>query len=148
MKSLFHAGNVILFGFGIMILFMTYLVIRCTQNPSVMVSDQYYEQELVYQDKIDAQENTIPLDALFSLEHQGTDLQIKIPAEINNKLTKATLVVYNQADDRHDKTIAIPKNADGVYMLSAANWANGSYKLKLSIEAGAKKYYKEFSYQL
>lgn len=146
MKKLTHSGNIVLIGFGVMILFMTYLVYQCTQNPSVMVSKNYYEQELKYQDVIDAKANTEAFtDSLTMMKEEG-QISFRIPEAINKDLTTASVLVYNRADDKKDRNIELKKSMDGIYAVSTKDWGQGNYELKLSIQSGEKAYYKEFNY--
>lgn len=146
MKKLSHPGNIILIGFGVMVLFMSYLVYQCTQNPAVMVSNNYYEQELKYQDVIDAKENTVAYnDSLTMMKEEG-QISFRIPDGINKDLTTASVMVYNRADDKKDRHIELKKSLDGIYAVSTKEWGQGNYELKLSIQSGDKAYYKEFNY--
>ena len=146
MKKIMHPGNLILVGFGGMVLFMCYLVYQCTQNPSVMVSQHYYEQELVYQDLINAKTNTLPYSDSLLMNRQQNTITFQIPLSINKEITKATVLLYNRADDKKDITILLEKNNDGLYAINTSDWGQGNYELKLSIQTEGKQYYKEFNY--
>ena len=146
MKKLLHPGNIVLFGFGGMVLFMCYLVYQCTQNPSIMVSKNYYEQELKYQDLIDAKSNTVEYSDSMTIAKTEGKVVFRIPLSLNNKLTGASVKLYNRADDTKDRTIDLKKNEEGLYALNTSDWGKGNYQLKLSIHAGEKQYYKEFIY--
>lgn len=104
-----HAGNLILFGFGIMVLFIAGLVYECTQNPSVMVSNNYYEQELKYQDLIDARANAQSFnDSLLLIKNQG-EVLFKIPKELNGLMQNLKIELYNTSDDKKDKNFCVAK---------------------------------------
>ena len=144
--KLLHAGNVVLIGFGFMVVFMSYLVVRCTLNPSIMVSKNYYDEELKYQDNIDARNNTVAFSDSLTLTKSSNLLQISVPATINDQLSEISLKAYNQADDTKDKLVALNKNSEGVYQVNTSTWGKGNYKLKLSMVSNHKQYYKEFNY--
>ncbi len=146
MKKISHPGNIILMGFGGMVLFMCYLVYQCTQNPSVMVSNNYYEQELKFQDLIDAKTNTLPFTDSLIMNKESHQITFQIPLSINKEITKASVQLYNRADDKKDRTINLAKNEQGIYALNTIDWGKGNYELKLSIQTGTKQYYKEFNY--
>jgi len=146
MKKLMHAGNLILFGFGIMVLFIAGLVYECTQNPSVMVSNNYYEQELKYQDLIDARANAQSFnDSLLLIKNQG-EVLFKIPKELNGLMQNLKIELYNTSDDKKDKNFVLQKNEEGIYKVNTSTWGSGNYLLKLHFTSGAKNYYKEFNY--
>ena len=56
-SKLTHSGNVIMAGFGIMLLLMSFLVYKCIVQRTDMVSADYYEKELHFQENIDAKAN-------------------------------------------------------------------------------------------
>lgn len=146
MKKLFHSGNVVLAGFGVMIVLMSVLVYLCTKNPAIMVSKNYYEEELTYQDKIDATNNALSFDQSLTMEKGNGQVTITIPATINQQLIKASLAVYCLTDDKKDTKIDLSPNSEGVYTVDSHNWQQGNYRLKLSMESGGKNYYKEFPF--
>ncbi|HPI54945.1 MAG TPA: FixH family protein [Chitinophagaceae bacterium] len=148
MKRFAHAGNVILFGFGAMVLFMTWLVFKCTQNPSMMVNDNYYEKELKYQDVIDARVNTDAYSDSLVMSTENKVLVFRIPASLNTTMEKASLDVYNKSDSKKDQQVGLEKNNDGVYTVNTQNWAAGSYTIKLSFSSQGKAFYKEFNCML
>jgi|JI6StandDraft_1071083.scaffolds.fasta_scaffold770879_1 nitrogen fixation protein FixH len=146
MKKILHAGNIVLVGFGAMILFMSYLVFQCTQNPSVMVSKNYYEQELKYQDIIDASANADFHKDSLTMNKQNGEVIFQIPNSINRDMKSASLQLYNRADDKKDRKIELTKNEQGLYSVNTTEWGQGNYQLKLSIQTDTKQYYKEFNY--
>lgn len=148
MKRFAHAGNVILVGFGVMVLFMTWLVFKCTQNPSMMVNDNYYEKELKYQDVIDARVNTDAYSDSILMSSANKTLVFQIPTSLNGSMEKANLEVYNKSDSKKDQQVKIEKNNEGVYSVNTQNWAPGSYTVKLSFSSNGKAFYKEFNYML
>jgi hypothetical protein len=146
MNRLFHAGNIVLFGFGGMILFMSYLVFQCTQNPSVMVNKNYYEQELKYQNVIDATDNTLIYNDSLTMLKSADSVVFKIPNGINHLLTQASVQVYNQSDDTKDKVINFKKNETGIYAFKLGDLSQGNYQMILSMQSDSKSYYKKFNY--
>ncbi len=146
MKKISHPGNIVLIGFGGLILFMCYLVYGCTQNPSVMVSKNYYEQELKYQGLIDARTNTEIYSDSILLQKQQYEIIISIPSSLNKILTSANLQLYNYSDDKKDKTIHISLHEASLYTINTTQWGKGNYQLKLSMNSGTKQYYKEFTF--
>ena len=111
-----------------------------------MVSKNYYEQELKYQDLIDAKSNTVEYSDSMTIAKTEGKVVFRIPLSLNNKLTGASVKLYNRADDTKDRTIDLKKNEEGLYALNTSDWGKGNYQLKLSIHAGEKQYYKEFIY--
>lgn len=148
MKKIFHAGNLVLMGFGAMVLFMCYLVYQCTQNPSVMVTQKYYEQELTFQDKIDATYNGSTIDEFLKFQKNDQDLCFIINDSVNNTIEHLSVDFYNMADDTKDKNMGLTKNLDGKYVIPLEKGDHGNYKIKFNFNTSDKKYYKEYSVNL
>lgn len=141
-----HAGNIVMIGFGVMILFMSYLVIRCTQNPSVMVTKDYYAEELKYQDLINAKTNAEAYSDSLTMNRETSQVSFHVPVAINQTLTQIQLKVYHKSNDKNDRSVSLPKNDQGIYTVSTTDWVSGNYELKLMLTSPAKNYYREFSY--
>jgi hypothetical protein len=133
-------------GFGGMILFMSYLVFRCIQNPSVMVTKNYYEAELKYQDLIDARSNALEYNDSLTMERLPTEVIFYVPYVINKNLSEAHLEVYHKSNDQNDHSITLTKNDQGLYLVTTKDWQAGSYRLKLTLHTPEKNFYKEFPY--
>lgn len=144
MKKFIHPGNIVLAGFSAMVLFMCYLVYQCNQHPSVMVSKNYYEQEMKYQDVIDAERNANTLSEPIQMEKGRGELVFHVPKELNESVTTAHVVVYNRADDTKDRTIQFNRREDGLYSIPLSELTKGNYEMKLSVSTLSKSYYKEF----
>jgi hypothetical protein len=141
-----HAGNIILVGFGFMLVFMTWLVFKCTQNPSIMVATNYYEQEMKYQNTIDAKENTKLYYDGITMQKEASSIKFKLPEELGSNLQSMSMVAYNKSNDKLDRKYDLVMNEQGDYVVNTSDWVSSSYKLKLSIQSGNKEYYKEFNY--
>lgn len=148
MNKVFHAGNIVLIGFGAMVLFMCYLVYQCTQNPSILVTQKYYEQELTFQDKIDAAYNGSSIDEFLQFQRNERNLSFIINDSVNNTIQKLSVDFYNMADDTKDRNMGLIKNEDGKYIIPLEDGVHGNYKIKFNFNTSDKKYYKEYSVNL
>ena len=146
MKKWTHSGNIIIVGFGISIILMGYLVYSCIINPSDLTSTNYYDQEIKFQEKIDAQKNTIPFSNQIELLKKENEIVLNIPNEINKDATKISLNLYSIANKNEDKELELKKNESGVYTVNTSGWTKNNARLKLDITSNSKKYFKEFNY--
>jgi hypothetical protein len=64
LKKLTHSGNLIIAGFFLMLLFMSFLVYKCMLQRTDMVSANYYEKELNFQDNIEASKTVRPTSSV------------------------------------------------------------------------------------
>jgi nitrogen fixation protein FixH len=143
-SKLTHSGNIIIAGFGMMILFMCFLVYKSMHNETQMVSDNYYESELKFQDNINAAKNADAYGTAFSFSLDGNILHFQIPSELNAVMQDAVLNVYCISNKAEDKKLNFKKEATARYSIDASAWKKLSYTAKLSFTANGKSYYKEF----
>jgi nitrogen fixation protein FixH len=144
-SKLTHAGNVLLIGFGALIAMMSVLVYLSVRQPILMVSKDYYEQELQYQDKLNAMNNTSAFSPGFSaVPVKAGFVLLTVPESLGAHITQGTAYFYCPFDDKLDRSMKLLPSDNGQYMLGPL--AEGKrYMLKLSFTSGDKQYYKEIN---
>ena len=143
-KSKFsHSGNILLIGFGGMLIMMSVLVYLAMKQDIPMVSKHYYEQELVYQQKLNAMNNTHPYDPDFSFEKSAADLTIQLPVVLSSQLTSGTIVFYCPATEKMDREETLVASASGRYTFPLSQLPGRGYIAKITLHSGGRDYYKE-----
>jgi nitrogen fixation protein FixH len=143
-KSRFtHSGNILLVGFGMMIVMMSALVYMSMKQDIHMVSKDYYEQELVYQQKINAMAHTHAYDKQFSITENTDTILIKVPESLSKDLNKGSIYFYCPADEKMDKQEVLAANANGVYSFPRNALLGKKYIAKISMSVNDVEYYKE-----
>lgn len=142
MKTLRHSGNLLLLLFGIMLMLMSILVYRSATQQVSMVSKDYYEQELHYQQQLDARNNTRGLDNGFTLSHSGDSMVLQVPPDISRALTSGKALFYCPSNDKADTLVTLNSTPDGRYSFSRSLLKGRGYILKLDLNAAGKSYYK------
>jgi len=138
-----HSGNVLLVGFGSMLIMMSVLVYLSIKQDIPMVSKDYYEQELVYQDKLDAIDNTNAYDGAFSLSKTDEEVTVQVPKALSSIMTKGTIVFYCPSTDKMDRTETLQQNASGTYTFPISQLPGKAYIAKISLQSNGIEYYKE-----
>lgn len=126
-----------------MLVLMSLLVYRSATQKVSMVSKNYYEQELHYQQQLDAMNNTRLLDHEFSLSAGTDSIRLQLPRSISQALTSGQLHFYCPADDKADVLLPVSSSADGRYSFSRSMLKGRGYILKMDLNAGGTAYYKE-----
>ncbi len=140
-RAFTHTGNLLIAGFIGMLIMMSVLIYLCVKQDFSLVSKDYYEQELVYQQKIDATKNAG--DLAISLDKADGTILLHIPDELSSQITNGKVHFYCPANDKLDRVKTISSSADGVYRFEAKDLSNTAYIVKLSFDAKGKSYYKE-----
>lgn len=126
-----HGIILALASFIIFILSMLFLFPNGQKN-SEMVTDQYYEEELQYQNVIDAKKRADELSEKPVYSQTAKGITLKFPQDINN--TNSTFnFVLNRSDDQNldiKKTVRL--DADQSFTIPAAVLKNGNYTLRMT----------------
>jgi len=121
------------------ILFLAY---KSSQQKFDLVTENYYEAELKYQDVIDQRSNAARLSAAPSILHTVNSLSVRLPIEFENKPVQGEIYLYRASDKTKDLRQNF-KTANGFYEARFDKELSGAYSLKLSWETGGKQFYTE-----
>lgn len=125
-----HGVFLALAAFIIFILSMLFLFPNGQKN-SEMVTDNYYEEELQYQDVIDAKKRADNLSQKPSYSQTTDGIRIAFPEEYSNSDT-AVKFVLNRTDDQNlDIKKTVQLNPDHSFTIPADVLKKGNYTLRL-----------------
>lgn len=128
----------ILFGAG------TFTMVYISMNESIeLVSDDYYEQELRYQDHIDAVKSTNAQEAQITATTGSAMLTLSFP-QIGARDTYAgTIQFFRPSDKKGD--FQLPLVLDSAYgqRVPSALLAKGLWRIKVSWSVGKQEFYSE-----
>lgn len=135
-------GYIILSGYLVFVAGIVFLVYKASSQQFDLVTQDYYEQELKYQDVIDESANTAALSAPLVVERTGDQLEVRFPAEMKDKKKTIDFYLYCPADAKRDFRKTIESN-EGQLKQPLPSAMKGQYQLKLSWEVEGVKYYFE-----
>jgi nitrogen fixation protein FixH len=121
---------------------IVFLVVGSMRQSFDLVAPDYYDQELKYQDVIDAGKNQTALSAPASVTANENTVRIVFPQEFKGKIIKGTAQFYspvNSAWDRHFDLTTI----DNSMVIARTAIQQTRYKVKISWQADGKNYYQE-----
>jgi len=127
--SLFAAGTI---GF---------VVFASTQKVE-LVSEDYYKNELNYQQKIDRihRTNTLAETVQWQLTEDGKTVNFHFPTP---NVTKAIIKFYRPSSSSLDKEFSVIPDSDGNFRISVESLAKGMWRIKIEWSENDKTYYKE-----
>ena len=121
---------------------MLFLVYKANSESFDLVTENYYEAELKYQDVINQKSNASALSAAPEITHTINSVSIQLPAEFAGKVVEGEIYLYRPSDATKD----IRKNfttADAFFQLALEEDLSGSYDIKLTWKAGGKEFFQE-----
>ncbi|HJS55658.1 MAG TPA: FixH family protein [Chitinophagaceae bacterium] len=135
-------GYIITFAYLAFVGGIGFLVYKATNEKYDLVTKDYYDQELKYQEIIDQSTNTARLSGPLIIEKRAGELKIKFPRELNNKAKKIDFYLYYPADAKKDFRKSFELNENELVQALPAG-LRGMYELKLSWDVDGVKYYYE-----
>jgi len=130
----------VLYG-GFVILIAT-LVTGAMRQDFDLVADDYYQQEIAYQDVLDAGKNQSALTTAVLVSADERAITIEFPADFNGQMINGSVHFYSPIDSKWDKQLAL-ENVQNSITVARSELRNTTYMVKISWEANTKKYYQE-----
>jgi len=140
-------GNKLTIVFALFAGLILYMVYRCSVTPVNLVTSEYYKDELVYQQVIDGTKNADALSSAVTLQKNGSDVVVQLPAEMKQQQVTGTVFFYCASNAGNDKKISL-QTGDATQVIAAKQLAPGSYKVKITWQAGNKHYYNEQAFKI
>lgn len=136
-------------GFWIVISFIlfalgTFVMVYISMNTKVeLVTDDYYEKELKYQQHIDIIKTTNALEGKVQFEFTAQQLSVTFPHVENPEQYSGTIYFFRPSDKTKDFSTAI--QLDSVYSqeISTEKLLPGLWRVKISWKVGSQDYYYE-----
>lgn len=140
MKNL-NWGHGLMIALGCFILFILFLIFifPMGKQNAEMISNNYYEEELKYQDVIDAKNNAAKLEKtpIYKISSEG--LLVTFPKTIKVDGNTVNFVLFRTEDSNLDvkKEVTLQHN---LFLIPAKVISKGSYTLKLKWTENKKPY--------
>ena len=135
-------GTGIVLAFVLFVAFILFFVIRMSTDSRAdhdLVTQEYYQQELAYQEEIDAEQNARALAG--DLRYQRTDegLQITLPDPLQNSLAEGTMSLYRPSNKHLD--FDLPIRLSKTHLLIPDNrLLDGRWDIKIRVAYKGKSY--------
>lgn len=119
-----------------------FLSVKASRQHFDLVTPDYYEQELKYQEVIDQKVSTAALSGPVTIEKSEGTIVIRFPAEFKDQTIKGEVYFYCPSDKKKDVRENFTATSQS-YTHAVPAHASGLYDIKLRWEAAGKQYYKE-----
>ena len=116
-------------------------IIFMTQDVS-LVSDNYYEKSLVYQDEIDKQSRTKSLSEQVKISFDGEVISISFPPEYLAKEISGEIFFYRPSDPKLDFKLPL-QLTEGNQFIPVSRIDKGFWRVKLNWIMDGNVYYNE-----
>lgn len=128
--------------FVALILFM---VIRSMNEKVDLVSDDYYQKELQFQNQIDRSQESQTLLEQPQVKMRNGNVEIMFPTSLSKKTITGKIDFYRPSDSSKDLSYAIKTDTSGLQLIADEKMLRGIYNVQLTWEAAGKNYYNELA---
>lgn len=123
-------------GFAVM---MATFMYRAYHAQEELVADNYYEQEIRYQQQIDKLDNASKLGGKLQMDVIGGELVISFPQGVQGERITGELYLQRPSDARADERIPFTVE-NGELHIPVSDRMKGLYKVQLEWSVGDEKY--------
>lgn len=132
--------------------FITFIVLMILifpqgQQNAEVVSDHYYEDELAYQDVINAKNNADHLIAKPSFSQNTNGIKLTFPEDIKPTAGKVSFILFRTNDANLDVKKDLQLSPNHSFTIPANILAVGSYTLKVKWTTDKKQYQVDYDVQ-
>lgn len=124
----------------VFVIFMISLVVVCVKQDDIhLVTQNYYEEEIKYQDQIEKMINASEIGyTVLVYDSQLKKVDLKLP-----KGAKGTLHLFRPSDARLDQKIAFDITESNSSSVDVKDLKPGYWRIKLSWSEDGKEFYEE-----
>ena len=120
--------------------FILYMVYQATNTNADLYAEDYYDQEIKFQDKIDATSNYKALKEEISIQQNETAVTIEFPTFFSTKEVTGSIYFYRANDAKLDKIFPISLS-DNHQKINKSNLVAGIYTVQASWSSNNTSYF-------
>lgn len=141
-------GNRIILAFVLFIGVVFTMVYISMNTEFSLVADNYYEQELSYEDQLNRIRNVNALEEKpeFSIDRTGLKVALTFPQAVADQIKEGKVKFYRASSARYDKEIELKLDSSNKFEQDISQFITGAWKIQLSWTDGDKEYYKEIDF--
>ena len=110
-----------------------------------LVADDYYKQELAYQDQIDRKDNYNKLEdkPVVLLDASGNFIDVQFPPELIKRWNSGQIHMFRPSTSKWDKKYEIALDQSGKQRIDITALPGGVWKAKINWKSDNEEYYTE-----
>jgi hypothetical protein len=126
---------------GFVVLMMTLVIMSIRQKDIFLVTENYYDDEINYQEKLNKIKNTRALTKPATVLVKGDSLWVDLSAVSANSVGE--ILLYRPSNKALDTKIDLKTDGNGQQRIYLGNLAKGLWATKINWSAMGKEYYLE-----
>jgi len=134
-------GNWIIVAFVLFAIFVATLVTICVRTDISLVTRDYYQEELSYQEQLDRKQNASQLAVRPDIVINGTSLEVHYP-ELKS-ISSGVVTLFRPSDASLDLEFPIQPSVDVTQRFPLNRYDKGLYKARMQWVMNGKEYFIE-----
>ncbi|MEZ4738312.1 MAG: FixH family protein [Flavobacteriales bacterium] len=122
---------------------MAWFVVMAHRNPEPLVTEEYYAEELKYQQRIDHTERALALSRAVRIDVGNDGVRLRFPAELKGKAITGELTLLRPNDPRADIRMEVKADSAGSFDRSGLVLVPGRYNAALEWTVDGERYFTE-----
>ena len=117
----------------------------CMQQDISLVADNYYEQELAYEDQMERIKNTNGLAEKpdVNLDRKERQVHLTFPENIRDHIYEGSVYFFRPSNARLDQTFTIQLDETGLQTFDLSKFPKGLWRVKVSWKSKNQEFYDE-----
>ena len=136
-------GWKLLIGYSVFVIATIGMIVFTTTINNDKVIENYYEEELKYQDKINMIKRTNDLPEKPDISQDSNFVRILMPDFMKSKSVSGNILFYRPNSKAMDISIPLVTDSSGVQVIPTSNLARGNWKIELAFALNEIKYFQE-----
>ena len=136
-------GIIIVYG-GFVLLLAGSLYIANSQKNDLVTKD-YYDRQIKYQEQIDRIQRATDLSNPFRLDYEpgSRQLAVHFPERFLSEDVRGSITLYRPSDANLDRSIPIALDDNGIQIIETDRLAQGLWRVKINCAVDTLDYYHE-----
>ena len=130
--------------YGTFVVVLVSIVVWSTTVKVDLVADDYYDQEIKYQEQIDKIVRTKALNRQLHLERTNSTLVLGFPNYMSPDLLSGKISFYRPSDKELDFYTKVNVDTNNTQSISTKSLKSGLWKIKVDWAASDTTFYNEF----
>ncbi len=119
------------------------MVVMSMRQKIDLVSEDYYNKELMFQDKINEMKNNNSLSGTITHTITNTDIELQFQPEFKTRKVTGEILFFCPADASRDFKTVVSLDENAQQKISLSTLSKGMYKMQISWKDESKAYFAE-----
>ena len=137
----FNWGHGIFIGYAFFVVYILYFVYTSFSHDVDLVADDYYAQEVAFQDRIDQTTNGLKWESAIDLKKAEQGVKLSFSQDALADFNEGTIYFFRPSDVNMDITLPITLDQNGEFTIPYQLLNDGRYEAQLSWKGDDEEYF-------